>query len=304
MKAITVAEPFIIKPIGILPYIEALHHVCYYLKLTAKPMDSLSYGLKLEKAYEEYRNATNEPSIDGKQLFFINRAIDLPRNFDLPEAKIDTIYRSQLGAIYLIYDELGNTDKCIKYTAGAIKSDIDASRTEGGMFYLLEQILLKLDPILTEFHFKHLDYLLSIAMHHAVKLRRSWPQEKRAELNNLQGRLSLLFGQWGEAIYLGSCCLLNNQTPTFVCSKPEFDRIPELEETGIDEYANQFPHDYITSLSQLKSIQKRAFQWAKRAVDLLDEGEDKRIAKGLRQTLKRDEMKMKEFEESIESPSP
>lgn len=297
VKAMQVSEPMNTMSIGILPYIEALHHYCFYLKLVCKPLDSLKNGLKLEKAFVTYTKSTNDPPVDGKEIFFIRRSLELPP-FKFPEVDLHKLYLSQLGAIYLIYEELGDTDKAIKYTAGAIRADIDSSKAEGGIFYVLEQMVLKIEVLLTEFHFKHLDYLLSIAMYHAVKLRRSWPEEKRAELNDLQGKLSLFYAQWGEAVLLGSRCIIEAKSPMYICNTDDFETIPELEERGIEQYAGQFPTDYIKSVSEMKVIRKKAYQWVKRAVEMLNEGEDKRIAQGLKVSLKRDEYKLNELQQS------
>lgn len=300
LRSIQISEMYKLEPLGIVPYIEAHHHLCYYLKLTMKPMDSLKYGLQLEKAYNEYLAAAKGPPIDGKRLFFTNRGVQLPSDgFQLPQAHLETIYRSQLGAIYLFYDEMGDVENSIKYTAGGIKADIDFAKTDGGTEYLLEQLAYKLDLLLTEFRFNHLDYLLSLAMYHSVKYRRSLPAEERSKLNNLQGKLSLFFAQWGEAIFLGSYGIMQGNQPMFACSNPEFEKVPELEEPGADEYANQFPHDYTKSFSEVKTVHKRAFQWVKRAIGLCVENEDKRAAESLKLALDRDSVKVDELADKI-----
>ena len=84
----------------------------------------------------------------------------------------------------------------------------------------------------------------------------------------------------------------DDREPMFACRLTVFDKIPELEMVGMEEFAKQFPHDYTTDITELQEIRKKALQWSKRAVDYLKPDEDKRIAEGLVASLKLDKVKL------------
>ena len=70
----------------------------------------------------------------------------------------------------------------------------------------------KMELVLAEFHFAYLDYLISIAMFHVVQLRRALPKKERGEFDHLVGKLSLMYGQWGEAVLLCSRSILTTES--------------------------------------------------------------------------------------------
>lgn len=262
-------EPFKYEPSGIYPYILILIQMAFRKRKNLDDDEASQYAFLAEKEHKRYLKSTTLAPLSFYEL------CDLPE-LRKQESKLETLPFYISFVIWKIHNSAllpESLDITMPYLIPAIRYCLYNFKPDLHPCYNLELMNNLADlmfNLVEKKKFKQLAHVLAKVWVKIYDYRRSLsPLMSRRDLDEPQGKLSVVYTKWGKQIVADSLNKINgNEIELY--DNETFEVFDVETESDTKEFESQFPIEPICSKEEIKRYYKRAKQWNLRSLKLLE----------------------------------
>uniref|UniRef100_A0A336MN27 CSON014488 protein n=1 Tax=Culicoides sonorensis TaxID=179676 RepID=A0A336MN27_CULSO len=269
IKTIKLLEPIKTSREAIYFYTDALNLYGLSHQLQNRPKEALKCFLEAENTYEEFKSVAK----NAKEAMTALQIFGVTKDFKIIWCLLTAHHYTHIF-LYNCYESLNDDEMRLKYVMLSVKAKISIELSEQGkenMKYhkLVPNCANEINFLIRKLQFAQVNHLLAGFMHHLVQYRRSLPEERRTEVNHVQGMVSVWFAQWAFVLLNYSFMKLSGGEKEDSQINYDYMGFEVLMVPGVEVYEHQFPCMELHSYSELRKTFKKGKAWCQRALDLI-----------------------------------